>query len=155
MTQLTSILEHLWHETWQIFEHKQKLLLSPRSGSFAAETHLGLVASAESLKFPTRGSHDTLRLPHTCTSSSWCMLHLPCHRCNPSLHPVEDALSPGNTEVAVKRDQLLNGPTLPMLWFQYPELCEFQLPGRPRRTKEGDLKVRTQRVVEGGQTRTG
>ena len=70
------------------FEHKQKLLLSPRSGSFAAETHLRLVASAESLKFPTRGSHDTLRLPHTCTSSSWCMLHLPCHRCNPSLHPI-------------------------------------------------------------------
>ena len=65
----------------------------------------------------------------------------------------KDALSPGNTEVAVKRDQLLNGPTLPMLWFQYPELCEFQLLGRPRRTKEGDLKVRTQRVVEGGQTR--
>ena len=66
----------------------------------------------------------------------------------------KDALSPGNTEVAVKRDQLLNGPTLPMLWFQYPELCEFQLLGRPRRTKEGDLKVRTQRVVEGGQTRS-
>ena len=64
----------------------------------------------------------------------------------------KDALSPGNTEVAVKRDQLLNGPTLPMLWFQYPELCEFQLLGRPRRTKEGDLKVRTQRVVEGKQT---
>ena len=41
---------------------------------------------------------------------------------------------------------------MPMLWFQYPELCEFQLPGRPRRTKEGDLKVRTQRVVEGKQT---
>ena len=76
------------------FEHKQKLLLSPRSGSFAAETHLRLVASAESLTFPTRGSHDTLRLPHTCTSSSWCMLHLPCHRCNFFLLPIEDALSP-------------------------------------------------------------
>ena len=60
-------------------------------------------------------------------------------------------LFPQHTEVA-ERDQLLNGPTLPMLWFQYPELCEFQLPGRPRRTKEGDLKVRTQRVVEGKQT---
>ena len=30
-----------------------------------------------------------------------------------------------------------------------PKLCEFRLPGRPRRTKEGVLKVRTQRVVEG------
>ena len=41
-----------------------------------------------------------------------------------------------------------------MLLFQYPDLCEFHLLGRPRRTKEGDLKVRTQRVVEGGQTRS-
>ena len=30
-----------------------------------------------------------------------------------------------------------------------PKLCEFRLPGRPRRTKEGVLKVRTQRAVEG------
>ena len=53
-----------------------------------------------------------------------------------------------------ERDQMLYGPTLSMLWFQCPELCEFRLPGRPRRTKEGELKVRTHRVVEGGQTRS-
>ena len=44
---------------------------------------------------------------------------------------------------------MLNDLSLPMLWFPYPDLCEFHLLGRPRRTKEGDLKVRTQRAVEG------
>ena len=41
-----------------------------------------------------------------------------------------------------------------MLWFQYPDLCEFRLLGRPRRTKEEDLKVRTYEAVEGSQTRS-
>ena len=91
-------------------EHKQRLLRS-KSGKLRSRNSRRLVASAESLKFPTRGSHDTSRLPHTCTSSSRCLLHQPCHRCNPSLHPIwkirgnlnPKMLSfPGNTEVADK-----------------------------------------------------
>ena len=48
-----------------------------------------------------------------------------------------------------KKHQWLNGQTMPKLLLQCPELYEFQLLGRPRRTNEGELKVRTQRVVEG------
>ena len=33
-----------------------------------------------------------------------------------------------------------------MLQFPYPDLCEFQLLGRPRRTKEEDLKVRAMKL---------
>ena len=33
-----------------------------------------------------------------------------------------------------------------MLQFPYPDLCEFQLLGRPRRAKEEDLKVRAMKL---------
>ena len=41
-----------------------------------------------------------------------------------------------------------------MLQFPYPDLCEFQLLGRPRRAKEGDLKVRTHGDFEGSPTQS-
>ena len=108
MTQLTSNPGHLWHEIWRQIEHKQKLLRS-KSGRLHSRNSRRLVASAESMKFPTRGPSDTSRSSHICAPSSRCLLHQPCHRCNPSLHPIwkirgnlnpKMLSSPSNTEVA-------------------------------------------------------
>ena len=92
-------------------EQKRQMKLRLKSGKLCSRNSRRLVASAESLKFPTRGPSNTSRSSHICAPSSRCLLHQPCHRCNPSWHPIwkirgnlnPKMLSfPGNTEVADK-----------------------------------------------------